>query len=571
MMKMKNIGKILILAVASQAILSSCDDFLTIEPQDRIVLEKYWKEEKDVESVLAACYAHLESRDCLDRMVVWGELRSDNMAAGTASGDLLQVTKENILETNQYTRWQCFYQVINECNTVLYYAPKVNEIDPNFSDSELRATEAEAITLRSLCYFYLMRAFRDVPYVTNPSKDDTQSFQVAATPFDEMLDHLIEDMEHVKDDAVRSYGEKHSASDVVVENSCRITRWACYALLADLYLWKGDWAQCIYYCDLVIAEKIRQYEEDYAKYPTTLTTELYGKYPLIREVKAGKAGNAYKEIFGEGNSFESIFELVFVDQQTTTNATVANFYGSEGSSAGQISVPEYTARDPFNDGADALFKKTDCRYLENIRESSNKYYVTKYVNQEVAFNTSESTKPTVSQRRRSANYANWIIYRLTDVMLMRAEALVEQAGDVPEGENPTEEQLEAYRDAFDTVMAVWRRANNKRTATTDVPNFEDYAISRRNMEDFVFDERQRELMFEGKRWFDLVRLSLRDGENDRMVKKVLPKFVENANAIGLKLSTEDILFWPYHRDELKQNTKLNQNAAYVTDNTQLNF
>ena len=54
------------------------------------------------------------------------------------------------------------------------------------------------------------------------------------------------DVESVKDDAVRSYGEKS------VENTCRITRWSCYALLADLYLWKGDWQKCIDYCDWVI-------------------------------------------------------------------------------------------------------------------------------------------------------------------------------------------------------------------------------------------------------------------------------------------------------------------------------
>ena len=569
-MKIRKIYKTagFLLLAATQTVLSGCDDFLSIEPQNEIVLERYWTEEKDVNSVLNSCYAHLESSDCINRMVVWGELRSDNMTNGSGTSYALQqIMKENILETNNFTTWQCFYQVINECNTVLYYAPGVNAIDPNFTDSELRATMAEATALRSLCYFYLIRTFRDVPYVTKPSKDDSEDFRIKATPFEEVLDQLISDMEGIKEDAVRSYGEES------VENTTRITRWFCYSLLADLYLWKGDWQKCIDYCDLVIDEKIRQYEEAYEKNPTTITMELYGKYPLISESGSNNnyAGNTYTEIFGKGNSFESIFELNFVNNQPVENSTVASFYGSSSNQAGQIGVTDFVAKSPYEDTND-LFKKTDCRYLENIRESSSKFYITKYVNQSLSFRTNTTTgaAPNVPQDPRSSNYANWIIYRLTDVMLMKAEAEVELAGDVPEGATPTEEQLTTYQDVFDIVMAVWRRANNKRTSTTDLLKFDDYATSRQAMEDLVFDERQRELMFEGKRWFDLVRLSRRDGENDRLIKKVLPKFQENTSAIRIKLATADVLYWPYNREEIKQNPELHQNPAYITDNTEKN-
>ncbi len=571
-MKMRKIYKTagFLLLAATQTVVSGCSDFLSIEPQNEIVLERYWTEEKDVNSVLNSCYAHLETADCINRMVVWGELRSDNMTNGSGTNYALQqIMKENILETNNFTNWQCFYQVINDCNTVLYYAPGVNAIDPNFTDSELRATMAEATALRSLCYFYLIRTFRDVPYVTKPSNDDSQDFRIEATPFNDVLDYLIADMESIKDDAVRSYGEES------VENTSRITRWSCYALLADLYLWKGDWQKCIDYCDLVINEKIRQYEEAYEKNPTTLTMELYGKYPLISESAGSNnnyAGNTYTEIFGDGNSFESIFELNFLNNQTVKNSTVASFYGASSNLAGQIGVTDFVARSPYTDTND-LFKKSDCRYLENMRESSSKFYITKYVNQSLSFRTSTTTgaAPSVAQDPRASDFANWIIYRLTDVMLMKAEAEVEMAGDVPEGATPTPEQLATYQDVFDIVMAVWRRANNKRTSTTDLLKFDDYATSRKAMEDLVLDERQRELMFEGKRWYDLVRLSRRDGENDRLVKKVLPKFQENTSAIRIKLSTADVLYWPYNREEIKQNPKLVQNPAYITDNTEKNF
>ena len=579
-MKMRNMNSLLyswvkalpgalLMAVTSLSLLSSCDDFLSIEPQNEIVLENYWTEEKDVNSVLNSCYAQLESRDCISRMIVWGELRSDNMTTGSGTyHNVQQILKENILETNDYTNWQCFYQVINQCNTVIHYAPGVNAIDPNFTDSELRATIAEAKTLRALCYFYLIRTFRDVPYVTEPSKEDSQDFQVAATPFVQVLDSLIADVESVKDDAVRSYGEES------VENTCRITRWACYSLLADLCLWKGEWQKCIDYCNLVIEQKVREYDEAYEKNPTTLTVELYDTYPLISESANGSnfAGNTYNEIFGAGNSFESIFELNFVENQNVTNGAISTFYGSTGNKTGQIGVPTFLNSDIFAD-QNKYFQKTDCRALENMVEQNNKVYIAKYVNQSVSFRTSTTTgaAPIVNGTVRSSAYANWIVYRLTDVMLMRAEAEVELAGDVAEGAVLTEEQTQHYRNAFDCVSAVWKRANNKRTSTVGQLVFEDYATSRSTMENLILDERQRELMFEGKRWFDLVRLSRREGDNSRLIEKVLPKFQENTSAIRIKLSAADVLYWPYNREELKQNPKLVQNPAYVTDNTELNF
>ena len=555
--------------VSVAAVLTGCNKFLSIEPLNDIVLENYWTEKADVTSVLNACYSQLESADCIQRMAIWGEARSDNMQAGSATGnDLIQIFKENILETNTLVNWASFYQCINNCNTVIHYAPEVNAKDPNFTDAELRATIAEATTLRALCYFYLIRTFRDVPYIVEPSIDDSREYQVAATPFEQVLDNLIADVERVKDDAVRSYGENS------IENTCRITRYACYALLADLYLWKGNYQACIDYCDRVIERKIQQYEEEREKNPTGLTVELYGKYPLISETQSGSnyAGNAYSEIFGTGNSFESIFELNFVEDQSVKNTFVQNYYGSSETRTGQIGVPSFIYENAYA-GTNDYFKKTDCRFLENILEQSNKGYIQKYVCQRVQFRTSTTTgaAPTVSTSTRSKDFANWIVYRLTDVILMRAEAKVEQAGNVEVGQQLTAEQTRCYQEAFDDVLAVWRRANNKRTSTSELPVFTDYAIARSAMEDFVLGERQRELMFEGKRWFDLVRLCRREGENSRMIKMVLPKFQENAAAIRVKLSSNAIIWWPYHRDELKQNPYLIQNPAYETDNTEQNI
>lgn len=555
------------LPLCGMASLASCDDFLSIKPLNEVVLENYWTEEADVYSVLFSCYEKLESTDCIQRMVIWGESRSDNMQAGSnPSNDLNQVFKENILETSPYANWQSFYDVINRCNTVIHYAPEVCAIDPNYTDAELRATIAEAVTLRSLAHFYLIRAFRDVPYVSEPSIDDSKSFRVPLDKFDFVLDQIIKDVEAVADDAVIRYAEDSP------ENTYRITRSACYSLLADMYLWKGNWDKCIENCDKVIDQKIKDYNRAYEKNPDGMTVDLYGKYPLISESTEGsnQLGRAYEQLFSNGNSFESIFELAFEgSQKAVSNSTVSSFYGNSDRQTGQIGVPAYLFSDPVAATND-YFSKTDCRRLENIYISNNKGYVMKYAASETPI-TAMLTNGELKLGKVSywnTPTTNWIIYRLTDVMLMRAEALVEKAGEVEAGSSLSEKQDSLYRQAFSCVSAVWKRANNKRVSTKDTLVYENYADSRIHMENLVLDERQRELMFEGKRWFDLVRLSLREGSNDRMLSKVVPKFQENGPAIRIKLSTQDILFWPYSRDEIKVNPFIKQNPAYDTDKSE---
>lgn len=544
---------------------TSCEDFLSITPTNDIVLENFWTEEADVYSVVNGCYAQLENSDCISRMIVWGELRSDNMTNGSGTpNDILQILKENILETNSYTKWDCFYQCINRCNTVLHYAPEVNKIDPNFTDSELRATMAEVTVLRALCYFYLIRAYRDVPYVTEPSIDDNIEFMAPATKFDAILDSLITDVEAVKENAVRSYGERS------VENTARITRWAAYSLLADLYLWKGNYQACIDNCDKVISHMKEIYDEELEENPSSMTLELYGEYPLISECPLGStnAGNTYSEIFGKGNSLESIFELNFIERQSVSNSSVGNFYGSTSNTAGQIAAPSYLINEAIS-GNNTYFKKTDCRFLENMREESSKVYITKYVYEDVSFRTSTTTgaAPTVNHSSNDENMANWIIYRFSDVLLMKAEAEVELAGNIVPTDTISAEQTQHYRKAFSCVSAIWKRANNKRISTVDTLVYGDYSGSRITMEDLIFDERQREFMFEGKRWFDFVRLCRREGDNNRMIQKVLPKFEENSSQIRIKLSSADALYFPYNRQELKVNTQLSQNPAYILDDS----
>jgi tetratricopeptide (TPR) repeat protein len=521
------------------------------------VLENYWKEKADVTATVQGCYEALASEAVMTRFGVWGELRSENLVAGSnVPNNINEMLKENLLPTNEICQWSSVYNVINRCNIVCHYAPEVERIDPNYTSGELKAPIAEMKTIRALCYFYLIRTFRDVPYSTAPSIDDAQNYILPATPFNTVLDSLISDLESVKDDAQRRFSvERVNGSGKIVVpnvNNSYITRWAIYALLADLYLWKGDWDNVIKYCDKVIEYKKELYDELYKKYQIT-SVDLFDGIPMVLDCPKGqqaekKGGSGYNDIFGEGNSFESVFELYFDGSNSgKENRWVSSYYGNKNTKKGRLKAAEFLMSEFINEKSQIWKKKTDCRAYESIDLQDN--LITKYAVEKISINTDKGNVTTQDYR---GNNANWIFYRMSDILLMKAEALIER--------NETTD----WEEAFKLINIVYKRANNVAPeATSGGLDFSEYSGSKVKMEDLVFQERHREFLFEGKRWFDLIRIARRDGNTDRLIEYAIRKYKQDINVTKIKLMDPNYIYYPYAKSELKVNPLLKQNSAYL--------
>lgn len=550
----KAVGGSLLLPLLS-FVLIGCSDFLEIQPTDVVVLENYWKEKDDVTKAVNGCYEALASDDVLARFAVWGELRSDNLAAGTNPDyNMSDILKENLMPNNSFCDWSKVYNVINRCNTVIYYAPEVQSLDPNYSYEEMKATIAEMKTLRALCYFTLIRAFREVPYTTQPTIDDNQDFVLPAKPFNEVIDSLIADLEPVKDDALRRSKQETvlgKSINVPWENNGLITRWAVYSLLADMYLWKGDWDNVIKNCDAVLAYKKQIYDnlltldaiEDVALFNSDGTPLI----PMILEAAGNSTtgGTCYTQIFGEGNSFESIFEISYNGSAgRSENNYVANNYGTSG----RLRAASFIMNG-FDTDKSPVYKNTDCRAYEFMKRDQKTYNVMKYARKSASFSLTSITSVDIAANEGSQKNANWIVYRLSDVMLMKAEALIERSDtDFPA--------------AFELIDNVNKRANNVKPNGASKLNYAAASTSKVNMENLLLEERQREFMFEGKRWFDLVRFAVRDGNTTRLSDNVMRKHEQDINVIKVKLADPNYIFYPYSRRELKVNPLLHQNPAF---------
>ena len=546
----------------------SCSDFLATEPLNEVVEVNYWDRKADVESVVYGCYSGFQTKDCMQRMFVWGELRSENITyTGSTDVQLKQLIGENILESSPWLNWKDFYAIINRCNTVIDRAPGVQELDPNYTYAEMKAHIAEVTWLRTLAYFYLVRTFRDIPYSDKPSKNDKnieEDYCLAATPFKDLLRQLSSDLEAVKDDALKLYpleaigksSNGYHASDNY-PNTSRVTKCAFYALLADLYLWQGEYAKCVENCRKVLEYKMDLYEEWQEESDSYVSgLDLYfDKYPLYVENPSGKTmGSAYQRIFEDGNSFESIFEFYFERDLSPKNEMISEFFG-DSKNSGKLAA-FYGIRQGVYEGNNELFGQDDCRAAEYIENDETDFPILKFLttNLSVVPSSTKGKEPSVSYSTLSENYSNWIIYRLTDVMLMQAEALIELDGE------------ENLKEAFELISAVYDRGNGYKVTDANCLQYADYN-NQAKMRELVQKERNRELMFEGKRWFDLVRYTLREPNNDKLISAVIGKQKEKPTAVRIQLKSRDALFWPYSKSELDVNKKLRQNEAYITNET----
>lgn len=639
-------------AIAATGIsVTSCD--IDLLPLNEVVYENFWTNKDDVESVVASCYDGMRSADYQKRVIVWGELRSDNVAPGpnvNTDGNASNLMKGSLKTTNSYCDWAPIYTTINRCNVVLEEAPKVAEKDPNYTSSDLRTNLAECRFIRAYSYFLLVKTFKQVPFTFQPSLDDNQVYRIKQTPGEAIIDTLIADIEECKNYAPNRY------SDVELTLG-RITRPAMYALLADMYLWRASdvnlpkdkqnelYRKCIDCCDWIIEYKMKQYDNnDYFDMPDLRgyidkeVFDAYG-YPLLAEEKtpgdpsSNKNGpEATRWIFGLGTnsltgysySYESIFELAYYSSSSSMeNKAVMELYGI-GTSQKQVAVTAEKVFESVPKSSDSysdskLFSvPSDYRSIASFyfNENSGGYNIYKYTimsnyagSEDDYGRVGASYKAATQTQSYSSGDSNWVVYRLTEIMLFRAEAEIELAnnmaaapGDAEEdntegGENAgegdnTEETPEApaaarkrtratdfthgnilataeelYEDAFNLISAVYRRSNpyvkkEPKFAPKQPDTYDGFHA-------LLMNERRREFLFEAKRYFDLVRSARRIGNTQEFRKAMASKYVDASPAVSAKMVQMDFLYMPVLKSEKKANPELEQNSCYLDEEENL--
>lgn len=579
MKRLKNIIRLACIAGVGTLFTTSCQDWLTIYPQTQIVEENFWEDKTDLEGVRYAAYKNMCST--LQKMVLWGDLRSDSYELSvsdeeTGTQNLYDEIRGGRIERDSaqtYFDWSGFYTTINYCNKVLYHGAEVLKRDKQFTQTEWRYMKAEITALRALNYFYLIRSFKDVPYTTKVINKDTEVEYFSATNQLVVLDSLIADVESVK-------GQARVCFTSLKDTKGLMTNPAIYALLSDMYLWraslhegrfgkdamdtvfinnvenpaliegivnngdsiyvphtvKKDYELCAHYADQALAALHAQTTENNKGYGMALTkTHNYGlvncdmyENDFLNFKEGGFIDlDAYNLIFSQGNSDESIFELQFSNSDSRANDVVTSQWGY-GNKV-HLAVNAGTINAIFTSGKKEQDSRVWFSAWSNVSNIGSTRYTTNLPGmycfkwRDVTVTTPDDgtcEKVSISSTGDGDSYRNWIIYRMSDVMLQKAEAKAALAAN----ENDAN-AMEARR----IVNAIHRRwycpdknAQTKPgTSVTGADGAAYYTTGNANtignipepnpkkVEIAVLNERQLEFLGEGKRWFDMVRYAER--------------------------------------------------------------
>lgn len=451
--KMKKMNIILIGLFAILGF-SSCDSLITDKPESMLIQDNFYVNQPHINQGIIGCYRGMGN--VINEEWKFTEIRSDNSCVAytsTGSGDRSDYCFMKFFNTPtslQILRnyWYVLFQNISNVNAVL---PSVATGKTYVSSETLRSQyEGELLFIRAYHYFTLVNLWGDMFKVTKVI-GPLDAKKIHRSPVAEIYDEII-----IPDliKATIQLPASYSSSEVG-----RITKWAAKAMLAKVYMQKGELA------DVEKAKLLLQEVIGATAYCNLVTTK-------------GTATSAFANVFTVSNEMNP--EIIFAVRFSRQNSLGSAFWGifaPDGSAANIISAgtptgdnnptPEFMSKftDPFDTRKDATFRV----WYKNA--STPEPYISKFMDPGMIV---------IDKVFQAEN--DWPVIRYADVLLLHAEILAQ-------GGNPN--------DALTDVNKVRARAG--------VKPYLDFATKTEAL-DSVYHERRIELAFENHRWFDLMRM-----------------------------------------------------------------
>ena len=482
---------------------------IDLEPESELTPATFWKKEDDALAALSGVYTELkwlagswgDWRNGLFLMNM-GDIRADMIKSSWGSQccmtSLVDLNLQVVSPDNTYTEWSHFYSMINRANNVIAFLPNIVKEDRNFTEPEMKALLGEAYFLRAFAYFNIAKWWKDAPLIVEPITSISQNLEVPKNTQLELLNQVEKDL---------TQALEAGYLQTSLSARGRATKYAGYALQTEVYLWRQKYQEA--------ADAAKKVMDGPFSLPNSYWANFWG---------GGSTSEAIFEAFFTGQNGDYSFmskvgswEPGFIQLYDRTEAFTKLVQASgDYEQPGQTGF-NYTGRGYHGYGqkywwwADTRVWKWSGRDDTNLK----------------AAETDDTEYP---------------IYRLADVMLMRAEALNRASN----GGN-REEVMKLVNDV---------RARAKVPTKTAPANATMF-----NIEDIIMDERAIELSVEGKRWFDLMRAS--KGRPDYLVNKVLEKYPSDQRTeIRARIQNPESWYVPINRRELQLNPALVQNPYY---------
>ena len=506
--------RITTLALAVIFSLHSCQDFLEV-PAYGILTEDNLTGAKQIENEVISAYAAIGNDEINRPLSLWnfGNVRSDDAYKGgndQNDGDFLhflEISSPSIGNETWLTDgfWYRNYVAISRANLALKSLNIISEADmPN---KKIRM--AEMRFLRGHMHFIQKIVFKMVPYIDeNMSPEDIANVSNVAITNDELWQKIADDFQYAYDNLPETQTEVG-----------RSNKYAAAAYLAKVYIYKAYRQDEMHNVTSVDAA-------DMQKVIDLTAVVMTSPYRLEDDFANNFLPGSHE------NGPESLFAVQYSTDDGTTfgrlnmgNALTTPTPGGDFNKPSQDLVNAYKTNNglpmfdtyngtDFNETTDKVdprlfhtvaipgkpYKYTDVNYERNQSRNPGMYgyYSSLKENVDPASEFYVKTGPWY------ANTKNTIVIRYADVLLMRAEALIETGN---------------HAEALPLINQVRNRAKVSTgligfaVTQLDIQTYQDGVNCTWN-QDFARNalrwERRLEFAMEGSRFFDLVRWGIAD-------------------------------------------------------------
>lgn len=496
-MKLHKICGLMLLPCAM--LTGGCSDMLDREPEGQFTASQL--DDQSVEGLMAAAYAGLQAHFFGNNEAFAGpitnwifDVRSDDAYKGgggiSMEGNIHQLEVSNILSDNPSVmdKWQNNFYAVSRCNKAILAVNAASLDDKANLIAQLK-------TLRAYFYFDLMRVFSRIPYFTED--DDPNTARADQYSREQIWGFIKADLAQAYLDLPESQNEPG-----------KFNRYVAAALMAKVCAQTSDWAGVETYAQYVIGSG------KYQLYPNFLDmskVEFNNQYESILAVQFSTANNnaninwcnllntTYSEgnLFGNGDDF-------FLASQNLVNAYRTDENGLpylDTYNDVRVTTGYQGNVDPRLDFTVGRFNMPFKGYTYNMNWTRAYDVYGEYSGKKCLI---DPNSPLMVQGFPwGASPLNFSLIRYADVLLLKAEALIEQG-----------KGLDEARQLINQVRAKARRSVDPNYTPMDCnPQLANYKVEDYPAAGWSQDyarkalrmERRLELAMEGGRWFDLVR------------------------------------------------------------------
>lgn len=489
---------------ASSLSLTSCDDFLDLKPTGTFTEEQL--DNSSIEGLMASAYAGLEAHFFGNNESFAGpitnwvfDVRSDDALKG--GGDITMEQYIHQLEVSNVTsdnavaldKWRNNYYAISRVHKAM------NAIE-NSNIANKATYLGELKLLRAYFYFDLIRIFKQVPYFTE--NEDPNGKRADEYTRDQIFSFIKQDLV----DAYSVLPEEQSQAG-------RFNKYVAAAVMAKVSAFTSNWSDVETYANYVIASNKYDF---YDNYGDMSKIEFNNKKESVMAVQFSTANNnahinwsnllntTYSEgaLFGTGDDF-FLGSQNLVDAFATDNNGLPYLDGSDhyvkttengdGNYDGNVDPRlDFTVGRLGMPFRGHTYNKKWCRAYDIYGEYSGKKGL-----------IDPSSPDMVHGFPWGASALNYCIIRYSDIVLLKAEALIEQ-----------NKQLDEARTLINDVRKKAQRSIDGNYTPQDLDPFNaNYNVGLYPSEGWTQEyarkavrmERRLELAMEGNRWFDLLR------------------------------------------------------------------